>query len=282
MTEDKDLIIDLGRHKVSFKWIEDNKFHVFQDAEGYYLDYATQYVSKRFDRLHENEKPISGIKRCRRCKEIKIFDDFGNDRNLRSGRQAICRSCSTIKHRDYLRANPGFKGKSERAKVTERLRKHRRRKTPLNRLRHQMRKTIKRHLNELRGKNLYVNILGCRSHEFIQYLESQFDERMNWDNRSIDGWHMDHIIPISAFDISNKLHVKWCWNYRNTQPMWGKDNENKSDRLPTGDSVQQLRATNVERLHDTIGSELSRLGIATKEEYIESLKVKSKVSGEIF
>jgi len=36
--------------------------------------------------------------------------------------------------------------------------------------------------------------------------------------------HLDHVIPCCAFDLSRPdLQIK-CFNWRNLQPMWAKDN----------------------------------------------------------
>ena len=41
-----------------------------------------------------------------------------------------------------------------------------------------------------------IEILGCSFEEFKLYIESKFDENMNWDNYG-SYWHIDHIKPIS-------------------------------------------------------------------------------------
>lgn len=45
-----------------------------------------------------------------------------------------------------------------------------------------------------------------------------------WKN----GWHIDHIIPCSAFDLSEDSEQRICFNYKNMQPLWQKDNLKKS------------------------------------------------------
>jgi hypothetical protein len=54
---------------------------------------------------------------------------------------------------------------------------------------------------------------------------------MSWDNYG--EWHVDHIIPVSAFDQTDPEQQKECWNYLNTQPLWAKDNMAKGSTIPT-------------------------------------------------
>ena len=77
-----------------------------------------------------------------------------------------------------------------------------------------------------------LDLLGCSMKDFRNYIESQFEPGMTWENHGYRGWHIDHIIPISYFDLSDPEQQKLCFNYRNLQPLWWKDNRKKSDKVP--------------------------------------------------
>ena len=49
-----------------------------------------------------------------------------------------------------------------------------------------------------------IEILGCSFEEFKIYLESKFDDKMNWENQGTY-WHMDHIIPISSAETEEDV-----------------------------------------------------------------------------
>jgi hypothetical protein len=52
---------------------------------------------------------------------------------------------------------------------------------------------------------------------------------MSWKNYG--KWHIDHIRPCSSFDLSDPQQQRTCFNYSNLQPLWAKDNLNKSNKL---------------------------------------------------
>lgn len=68
--------------------------------------------------------------------------------------------------------------------------------------------------------------------ELVIHLESQFIDGMTWDNHGMNGWHIDHIRPISSFNFDSTDHpdFKKCWALDNLQPLWVEDNLSKGDK----------------------------------------------------
>jgi hypothetical protein len=79
--------------------------------------------------------------------------------------------------------------------------------------------------------NKSMQLLGCSLEEFKNHLESQFKGEMNWNNQGYYGWHIDHIIPCSSFNLTKKEDQKKCFHYTNLQPLWWTENLQKSDNL---------------------------------------------------
>ena len=64
-----------------------------------------------------------------------------------------------------------------------------------------------------------------------QHLESKFQPGMSWDNWTTDGWHIDHIKPLSSFNLNDRKQLLSACHYTNLQPLWAKDNLSKSDKI---------------------------------------------------
>lgn len=81
-----------------------------------------------------------------------------------------------------------------------------------------------------------VKDLGCSIEEFIKYIEEKFyhepntGEVMSWENRGRYGWHLDHIIPLASFDLTDREQFLKACHYTNYQPLWWWQNLSKGDK----------------------------------------------------
>ena len=69
--------------------------------------------------------------------------------------------------------------------------------------------------------------LGCSLEQLKQHLEAQFKPGMSWNNWSVDGWHIDHIVPLASARSKEELY-ELC-HYTNLQPLWALENWIKAD-----------------------------------------------------
>ena len=76
-----------------------------------------------------------------------------------------------------------------------------------------------------------IEMLGCSISELKKYLEGQFIENMDWDNYGRLGWHIDHIKPLSSFDLTDKEQLAEVCHFTNLQPLWAKDNWAKNCKI---------------------------------------------------
>lgn len=67
--------------------------------------------------------------------------------------------------------------------------------------------------------------------DLINHLESQFTKEMTWNNYGKRGWHIDHIKPISSFDMTNDEEILKCWSLSNLRPLWWIDNLRKGNKI---------------------------------------------------
>lgn len=78
------------------------------------------------------------------------------------------------------------------------------------------------------NKNLNtLKLIGCSREELKLHLEKQFKSGMNWENYNYNGWHIDHIIPLSTAKTFEEIVEKKLMHYTNLQPLWRLDNQKK-------------------------------------------------------
>lgn len=182
-------------------------------------------------------------KKCSKCLEEKEISDFGR---RGSRRKSHCKMCiskkyyeNPEKHRErqrlYALKNPEKireTNKRQREKNKEqrnRKARERRKNDPEFRIRHNLRMRMSRAVKDIAKSATTMDLIGCSVLELKLHLESLFVDTMSWDNYGPEGWHIDHIIPCSRFDLSDPEQQKLCFHYTNLQPLWWKDNIRKSN-----------------------------------------------------
>lgn len=77
----------------------------------------------------------------------------------------------------------------------------------------------------------FLELLGCKNYNNLRnHLERQFKSGMSWSNYGSE-WSVDHIIPVSNFNLLNLNERKECYNYKNLQPLWKKENSSKGGKI---------------------------------------------------
>jgi len=118
---------------------------------------------------------------------------------------------------------------AKKAKTSARARE-RRATDPLfalkDRLRARVSKSLKR--KGFRKNTKTAAMLGCTYEEFRAHIERLFLPGMSWANFS--GCHIDHIVPLDAADTEAEVYA--LNHFTNLRPLWGPENQSKSDTSP--------------------------------------------------
>jgi hypothetical protein len=174
---------------------------------------------------------------CSKCGVEKFVNEF-NTRKNRKGLvvpRGFCKKCHCKISVEFNKVNPN-KNKEYRTKWYQKNskklidgNKKRRNTDLLYKLKIGLRTRMKFALkhNYKRGKT--VDLLGIDILSLKTYLESKFLDNMSWDNYGLNGWHIDHIIPLSS--AQNEEEFKKLCHYTNLQPLWAKDNFKKGSRI---------------------------------------------------
>jgi len=74
-----------------------------------------------------------------------------------------------------------------------------------------------------------VHYLGCTPLEYQQWIFC-YDQNYNLDNHG-KVWHIDHVIPLSRFNLEDKDEQMIAFNWRNTMPLSAKENLAKNSKI---------------------------------------------------
>ena len=152
------------------------------------------------------------LKKCCRCKIVKLIENFNKDKNRKDG---LCPQGIDCRKKLYLKNLDQIKIYNEQNRErTNRYLKNKR-ETDVNfRLISNTRSRIYKSLRGLTKQLSSRNILGIDIDLYRKWIEWQMTPDMTWDNVEID-----HVRPISSFDISDDEQLKEAFNWRNTQPF---------------------------------------------------------------
>lgn len=92
---------------------------------------------------------------------------------------------------------------------------------------------VRRSLGSSKGGRSWETLVGYSLEALKIHLEQRFQRGMSWENYGRGGWHIDHIIPRSAFNYQTPQDIDFnrCWALENLQPLWEFDNISKGAKL---------------------------------------------------
>jgi hypothetical protein len=202
----------------------------------------------------------SGKKVCKYCGETKPLDKFIKMKTCKDGHAKMCYNCSRDRHYHSKKEHHDKVAKAWRDANPDRIKAHR--KTRQSKPDYKIKNTIRQRIIDILGSksDRFSNYVGCTLKQLTEHLESQFTPEMNWGNYG-KFWEVDHIIPVAAFDHSDKDETYWCWNYKNLQPLTKIANAAKWDSFPNGETVRDLRRDNPDKINEYKFKMLMELGI---------------------
>ena len=126
-----------------------------------------------------------------------------------------CSVCFTIKLKERFRHN------RLRCKDCER-------DEPIQKFIRNVRSRIYIALNQTK-ENHTNEYLGISNIEYIKWI-CEYDNKYTLENRGKE-WHIDHVIPLSKFNLEDKAEQLIAFNWRNTMPLSPKENLSKNCKI---------------------------------------------------
>lgn len=147
-----------------------------------------------------------------------------------------------IKRKSNARYRKSDKAKNVRKrwidKNRDKLNENRRKNYDKRKLNHNVSQAIRDSIRENKNGKHWEELVDFTLDELKEHLEKQFKEGMSWDNYGRYGWHIDHIKPVSSFNVNSyeDEEFKECWCLENLQPLWAEENLKKGSKWKGGNN----------------------------------------------
>ena len=190
------------------------------------------------------------MKTCTACNDTKDLSCFSVKRASKDGLDSRCKDCRKEMHRQWRLKNPEkvrelekkhaeyrkrYKAQPHRREITrqkqaepeakaKRAARQRERRARDKDFAIKQRMTCAinsslRKVGESKRGWSWTKLTGYTVAQLRAHLEAQFTKGMSWDN--IGEWHIDHIIPLSAFKFESVHDPEFleCWSLSNLRPL---------------------------------------------------------------
>ena len=257
----------------------EREFPLHKSRPGGLGGYCLDCMKKRPRKSRANGHELKTITRdteegkeklCCTCSEWKDFSQFRSNKSIKDERHCgISKQCTECYDSNkYYKKDKHKKRKVEHnAKLYENnkkemIRKHveykrkRMKEDPAFRMKCNMGSRLSHLLsgNGMVKPETTLRLVGCSLDVLRFHVENQFVEGMSWSNygrntKSERKWVLDHIQPMSSFNVLEETELRKACHYTNLQPMWDDENLKKSDFVEGCDS-RQMKETIKEKMKE--------------------------------
>ena len=106
------------------------------------------------------------------------------------------------------------------------------------RISHTLRARLSDIVKKVKGE-CFITLIGCTKRSLLKWIEIQLTKELSWQNYGTY-WHIDHVIPISWFDLREKNEKAVCFHWSNLRPLKKKDNMKKSNKILKADILDHI------------------------------------------
>ena len=188
-------------------------------------------------------------KQCIKCKKIKFIAEFLKSISTESGYGPKCKECYNEYQREYRKKkntaleyyyrnqakcqeksrNYSKTNRETRNEIQRIWRKKQRETNPSWKAWENARKRIWKVMN-VKKQTSTDKLIGTTPIMFKLWLEYTFSEKMNWNNYGTY-WHIEHVIPLATFDITQNDQVLNAFNWKNCRAETKKFNLKKQNNI---------------------------------------------------
>ena len=194
---------------------------------------------------------IIDSKICTVCNIDKPLSEFYINRNHKDNLCSQCKICNNTKNKYYYTNNkekekirytkwrinnPDYQmiwqvNNADKWKIIKKRASQKYYSRLQNKLHYNISKGIQKAIKNKKAGRKWTTIVGWDITDLIAHITPLLHDGMNWENYG--KWHIDHIIPKAFFIFKdyNDVEFQYCWSLINLQPLWGRENSSKNDRI---------------------------------------------------
>jgi len=219
---------------------------------------------------------MKNTKICNICHTEKVINDFHSRSDSKEGLRNECKNCTRNRVNNYRKINKEKTNSWNRETYFRNVEKHKETKKKYrDRTKEEQKKRAKKYRdnnkekinnytknrkkndiefkircnvrsrvkNFLKSKNIRQDnetfkIVGCEPKKLKEHIEKQFKDGMCWENYGLNGWHIDHIIPLISAKTEEEIY-KLC-HFTNLQPLWWYENLEKRNKINGTERLQNI------------------------------------------
>lgn len=204
-----------------------------------------------------NANSSIGLRKCRKCGQIKPLIEFSLHRSEKNEHRYICKTCvreyyrkwyiinrERVKEatRKWQTANPEkvreatrkwHIANAERGRDAARRANKKKYSTQEGKLNILMGKGIRNSLKAKKQGRHWEDLIGYTIQELKIRLKKTMPKDYTWKDLMNGKLHIDHIIPISVFNFERPENpdFKKCWSLMNLRLLPAKENQSKGAKL---------------------------------------------------
>ena len=170
-------------------------------------------------------------KKCLICEVEKPFYEFNKKSDSKDKLYPYCKRCDSLKASQWIKNN-----REKHNSYKNNYNKKRRTEDDSFRLacnlRSRLRQALLRQVAHKFSKT--EELLGISFEEFKEYIEFLMTSEITWDNIELD-----HVRPLSSFNLTDLEQLKEASHYSNIQPLLKSDNRKKGANYHEHDLMVQ-------------------------------------------
>ena len=171
------------------------------------------------------------LKKCSKCKVEKSLTEFNKNSSTKDKLRCYCKTCDRMNKSQWCKNNREKYNTYNNNYIKKRRAENESFRLACN-LRSRLYQALIKQITKKNSKT--EELLGISFKEFKNYIEFLMTLEMTWNNIELD-----HVRPLSSFNLTDLEQLKEASHYSNIQPLLKSDNRKKGANYHEHDLMVQ-------------------------------------------